>query len=65
LLREFVPEEHPPVIDTRVIRRAGRDLYAPIGRTSIPQEQLFLALVGGYLPGVTSERQLVMESQCT
>src|SRR5215470_11966148 len=68
-LETFVPEEHPlrrirPLIDERVIRRACRDLYAPIGRPSIPPEQLFLALVGGYLLGVTSERKLVMELQC-
>jgi transposase len=65
----FIPEEHPrrrirPLIDERVIRRACRDLYAPIGRPSIPPEQLFLALVGGYLLGVTSERKLVLELQC-
>jgi transposase len=36
----------------------------PIGRPSIPPEQLFLALVGGYLLGITSERKLVMELQC-
>jgi Transposase domain (DUF772) len=41
----------------------SRDLYAPIGRPSIPSEQLFLVLVGGYLRGVTSERKLVMELQ--
>jgi transposase len=65
----FVPPEHPlrairPLIDDQVIRRACQDLYAPIGRPSIPPEQLFLALVGGYLLGVTSERKLVMELQC-
>jgi transposase len=68
-LETFVPEEHPlrrirPLIDERAIRRACRNLYAPIGRPSIPPEQLFLALVGGYLLGVTSERKLVMELQC-
>lgn len=31
------------------------------GRPSIPPEQLFLALLGGYLVGVTSERALVRE----
>ena len=51
-LETFVPEEHPlrrirPLIDARAIRRACRDLYAPIGRPSIPPEQLFLTLVGG------------------
>ncbi len=68
-LETFVPAEHPlrairPLIDDRAIRRACRDLYAPIGRPSIPPEQLFLALVGGYLLGVTSDRKLVMELQC-
>jgi len=68
-LETFVPAEHPlrrirPLIDEKAIRRACRDLYSPIGRPSIPPEQLFLALVGGYLLGVTSERRLVMELQC-
>jgi transposase len=68
-LETFVPDEHRlrrirPLSDDRAIRRACRDLYAPIGRPSIPPEQLFLALVGGYLLGVTSERKLVMELQC-
>jgi transposase len=68
-LESFVPAEHPlrairPVIDDAALRRACRSLYAPIGRPSIPPEQLFLALVGGYLLGVTSERKLVMELQC-
>jgi len=65
----FVPDEHPlrrirPLIDDKAIRRACGDLYSPIGRPSIPPEQLFLALLGGYLLGVTSERKLVMELQC-
>src|SRR5437773_2505541 len=68
-LENFVPAEHPlrairPLIEEAAIRRACRDLYAPIGRPSIPPEQLFLAVVGGYLLGVTSERRLVMELQC-
>jgi transposase len=68
-LESFVPREHPlrairPLIDDRAIRRACQDLYAPIGRPSIPPEPLFLALVGGYLLGITSERKLVMELQC-
>jgi transposase len=68
-LETFVPEDHPlrairPLIDDRAIRRVCRDLYAPIGRPSIPPEQLFLALVGGYLLGVTSDRKLVVELQC-
>ncbi len=68
-LETFVPADHPlrairPLIEDRAIRRACRDLYAPIGRPSIPPEQLFLALVGGYLLGVASDRKLVMELQC-
>jgi transposase len=68
-LETFVPEEHPlrairPLIDDATIRRLCRDLYSPIGRPSIPPEQLFLALVGGYLLGVTSDRKLVVELQC-
>lgn len=68
-LESFVPEEHPlrrirPLIDDRVIRRVCRPLYAEIGRPSIPPEQLFLALLGGYLLGIASERKLVMELQC-
>jgi transposase len=68
-LETFVPPEHPlrairPLIEDAAIRRACRDLYSPIGRPSIPPEQVFLALVGGYLLGITSERKLVMELQC-
>jgi len=68
-LETFVPPEHPlrairPLVDDQAMRRACRDLYAPIGRPSIPPEQLFLALIGGYLLGITSERKLVMELQC-
>src|SRR5262245_325456 len=68
-LETFVAGDHPlrairPLIDDRAIRRACRELYSPIGRPSIPPEQLFLALVGGYLLGVTSDRKLVLELQC-
>jgi len=68
-LETFVPNDHPlrairPLIDDRAIRRTCRDLYSPIGRPSIPPEQLFLALVGGYLLGVTSDRKLVVELHC-
>jgi transposase len=68
-LETFVPPEHPlrairPLIEEAAIRRACRALYSPIGRPSIPPEQMFLALVGGYRLGITSERKLVMELQC-
>jgi transposase len=68
-LEKFVPLEHPlrrirPLIDDQEIRRLCKPLYRPLGRPSIPPEQLFLALIGGYLLGVPSERKLVMELQC-
>jgi transposase len=68
-LESFVPAEHPlrrirPLIDDRAIRRACRPLYSEIGRPSIPPEQLFQALIGGYLLGVPSDRKLAMELQC-
>ena len=68
-IEQFVPQDHPlrairPLIDKQAIRRECRSLYSPVGRPSIPPEQLLLALVGGFLLGVTSERKLVMELQC-
>ena len=68
-LEKFVPSEHPlrrirPLVDEQEIRRICKPLYSSIGRPSIPPEQLFLALIGGYLLGVPSERKLVMELQC-
>jgi transposase len=68
-LEQFVPADHPlrairPLIDAKAIRRECRPLFSPIGRPSIPPEQLFLALVGGYLLGIYSDRKLVMELQC-
>lgn len=65
-LEQFVTADHPmrkirPLIDTERIRQLCEPLYAETGRPSIPPEQLFLALLGGYLLGVTSERALVRE----
>jgi transposase len=65
-LEQFVTADHPmrrirPLIDTERIRQLCAPLYADTGRPSIPPEQLFLALLGGYLLGVTSERALVRE----
>lgn len=65
-LEQFVTADHPmrkirPLIDTARIRQLCEPLYADRGRPSIPPEQLFLALVGGYLLGVPSERALVRE----
>ena len=65
-LEQFVTADHPmrkirPLIDTKRIRQLCEPLYAETGRPSIPLAQLFLALLGGYLLGVTSERALVRE----
>jgi len=59
-LETFVPADHPlrlirPLIDDQAIRRASRDPYAPIGRPSIPPEQLLLAS-GRQLPVEHPER---------
>src|SRR5262245_28689347 len=69
-LETFVAADHPlrairPLIDDRAIRRACRDLCSPIGRPSIPPEQLFFALVGGYLLGITSDRKFVWSCSAT
>lgn len=68
-LEKFVPQEHPlrrirPLIDDATIRKACKPLYSKMGRPSIPPEQLFLALVGGYVLGIPSDRKLAMELQC-
>lgn len=69
-LEDLVPADHPlrrirPLIDPERIRALCRPLYCPDnGRPSIPPEQLFLALLGGYLLGVRSDRKLIMELQC-
>jgi transposase len=68
-IEQFVPQDHPlrsirPFIDKQEIRRECRSLYSTTGRPSIPPEQLFLALVGGYLLGIASDRKIIMELQC-
>jgi transposase len=65
-LEQFVTEDHPlrkirALVDTQRIRHLCKDLYSDRGRASIPPEQLFLALLGGYFLGVTSERALERE----
>lgn len=50
-----------PLIDTARIRQLCEPLYAETGHPSIPPEQLFLAILGGYLLGMTSERALGRE----
>ena len=65
-LEQFVTSDHPmrkirPLIDTDRIRTLCEPLYSDAGRPSLPPEQRFLALLGGYLLGVPSERALVRE----
>ena len=66
---DFVPEDHPlrrfrPFVDAKAIRKLARPLYSRTGRPSIPPEQLFLALVAGYLMGITSDRKIAMQLKC-
>jgi len=66
---QFVPEDHPlrrirPIIDAKEIRKLARPLYSHTGRPSIPPEQLFLALIAGYVMGITSERKICIQLQC-
>lgn len=69
-IEDLVPEDHPlrairKLIKTERIRELCRDLYcADNGRPSIPPEQLLLAMLGGYLMGVRSDRKLIMELKC-
>lgn len=68
-LEQFVPEDHPlrairPFINVKRLRRACAPLYSHTGRPSIPPEQLFLALIGGYILSIPSERKLMMELEC-
>ncbi len=55
-LGTFVPTDHllrriRPLVGDKAVRRTCRALYSKTGRTAIPPEQLFLAMVGGYLLG--------------
>jgi transposase len=66
---QFVPEDHPlrkirSIIDAAKIRKLAKPLYSHTGRPSIPPEQLFLALVAGYVMGITSERKIAMQLSC-
>jgi transposase len=69
-LEDLVPEDHPlrkirPLVDTERIRALCKDFYcADKGRPSIPPEQLFLAMLGGYLLGARSDRRIIMELKC-
>jgi len=69
-IEDLVPEDHPlrkirPLIDTERIRDLCKDFYCvDNGRPSIPPEQLFLAMLGGYLLGAKSDRRIIMELKC-
>lgn len=69
-LEELVPQDHPlrkirPLVDTERIRQLCKPFYCEDnGRPSIPPEQLFLAMLGGYLLGARSDRRIVMELKC-
>ncbi len=68
-LEDLVPENHPlrrirPLVDTERIRKLCKPFYSDEGRPSIPPEQLFLAMLGGYLLGARSDRQIIMELRC-
>lgn len=69
-IEDLVPQDHPlrkirGLINTEKIRMLCKPFYCENnGRPSIPPEQLFLALVGGYLLGTRSDRKLIMELEC-
>ena len=68
-IEDLVPQDHPlrkirPLVDTARIRELCKEFYSDNGRPSIPPEQLFLAMLGGYLLGCRSDRKLVMQLQC-
>src|SRR5213594_1950996 len=65
---QLVPADDPlraieAVIDWEVIRERMARFYSPLGRPSIPPEQLLKAMLIGYLFGITSERRLMREIQ--
>ena len=69
-LEDLVPDDHPlrrirPLIDTARIRELCADFYcADNGRPSIPPEQIFLAMLGGYLLGCRSDRNIIRQLTC-
>ena len=69
-LEDLVPEDHPlrrirPLIDTTRIRELCKDFYCENnGRPSIPPEQLFLSMLGGYLLGCRSDRLIIRQLTC-
>lgn len=69
-LEDLVPEDHPlrrirPLVDTARIRELCADFYcADNGRPSVPPEQIFLAMLGGYLLGCRSDRNIIRQLTC-
>lgn len=69
-LEDLVPKDHPlrrirPLINTGRIRELCADLYcADNGRPGVPPEQLFLAMLGGYLLGCRSDRLIIRQLTC-
>lgn len=68
-LEDLVPEDHPlrrirPLIDAEHIRELCKDFYSDTGRPGIPPEQLFLAMLGGYLLGCRSDRMIIRQLTC-
>lgn len=69
-LEDLVPADHPlrrirPLVNTERIRELCKPFYCEDnGRPSVPPEQLFLALLGGYLLGCRSDRMIVRQLTC-
>lgn len=69
-LEDLVPADHPlrrirPLVDIARIRELCADFYcADNGRPSIPPEQIFLAMLGGYLLGCRSDRNIIRQLTC-
>lgn len=68
-LADLVPQDHPlrkirPLVDVERIRELCKPFYSDEGRPSIPPEQLFLAMLGGYLLGERSDRMIIRRLTC-
>jgi transposase len=70
ILEDLVPQDHPlrrirPLVDTERIRELCKPFYSEdTGRPSIPPEQLFLALLCGYLLNCRSDRVIIRQLTC-
>jgi transposase len=68
-IEDLVPADHPlrkirPLINADRIRELCKPFYSDDGRPSIPPEQLFLAMLGGYLLGCQSDRMIIRQLTC-